>query len=259
MLRFPIRRGVFLWGCIFLLLFSSYAELQGADAKTKEEDIEMHKKKKKLDTIPFFNRAMVGINLFEPIACAFGQSYWASGILLRADFKELLLPVVEFGISKADVTNSSGTRYKSNKGTYFSFGIDMRLTGNPAVGCLYFGVRLGFASMNYDIYDAKISNNFWGENYKTNILNQKATASYIHLQIGIKAKMYKSLYMGWALRYGFILSDTPTENSQPYYIPGFGVRNSSGTLSFSYSIYFKLPLRPSRKPLPKNENTTIKK
>ena len=40
--------------------------------------------------------------------------------------------------------------------------------------------------------------------------------------VGIRAHVWKALYMGWSLRFKFKLSYSADEYGDPWYVPGFG-------------------------------------
>lgn len=87
-----------------------------------------------------------------------------------------------------------------------------------------------------------ITDGIWGGNLPPfDHTGMKGTMHWIEVCAGIRAHVWKGLYMGWALRYKFRLSATTGEYGDPSYVPGYGTYGSN-TLSVSYTITYKLPL-----------------
>lgn len=221
--------------------------------RNKEEEMALYRQKDttKVDTFALFNRAFIGVDIFEPIATALGQTYWSSGVVLQADLKGRLMPTIELGIGQSDRTMNSGEQYKSSQGAYGRIGLDFKALGNPPIGSINVGFRLGYSSFTYDIYNVKIHDPYWNESYTTNILNQNGTAIFMQLVAGARAKVGGSFYMGWSARYGFLINSTRTDYAKPFHIPGYGSTNGASQLMFSYYLLFKLPFKESAKPQPK--------
>lgn len=58
--------------------------------------------------------------------------------------------------------------------------------------------------------------------------------------VGIRAHIWKELYMGWGLRFKFRTSSSTGEYGDPWYVPGFG-KYGSNTMGVTYTITYKLP------------------
>ena len=103
---------------------------------------------------------------------------------------------------------------------------------------VYLGVRLGYSSYKYDITDITINSDYWGQTNNFSILDQKANAFYGQALAGLKVKIWKSISLGWSLRYGFKIKQKYAENSIPWFIPGYG----TGALSATFSLIYTLPI-----------------
>lgn len=107
---------------------------------------------------------------------------------------------------------------------------------------VYLGVRFGYSAFNYEITDVRINSNYWGQSNEFSILNQHASAFYGQALAGIKVKIWKWFSLGWNLRYGFKMKQTKPENSNPWFIPGYG----TGALSASFSLIYTLPINTKK-------------
>ena len=101
--------------------------------------------------------------------------------------------------------------------------------------------------------NGEIKNDHWQKNPVIDIPNQHSHAMWGELVLSIKVKLYRNISAGWALKYHFLFNCKDNVNSQPWYIPGFGTRNSK--LSGGLSIFYTLPLGSrNHKPSPATEH-----
>lgn len=193
-------------------------------------------------TYPLLNGLMVGVNLFDPIANAFGQSYGGYDISLELNLYNRFFPIWEVGVGRAKNTpEEMNFTYIGNTALFNRIGMNYNFKyKSESPNFFYIGVRYGFSMFSYDIKDITLDAPYWGEQSNENILNQKSNAHWIEGLGGIRVKVYKDLYMGWSVRYKWMLSSKKNFNSEPWFIPGYG---TSGTpFSITYSIYYNIPL-----------------
>ncbi len=203
--------------------------------------------KKKIFEFPLLNAVSIGVNVWDPIMVAIGQKY--GGIDLWADLSlhNTFFPIVEVGIGLANDKPENGNfRYKCQPSFYGKIGMNYNFfrKSNPDYQ-LYAGVRGGFSSFSYDITDITINSSYWQETNSFDILNQKTTAIYGEVVLGLKVKIWKAFSMGWSFRYHHLFKCEDTQNSSAWYIPGFGTRNSK--LSATFSLVYTIPLAKTEK------------
>lgn len=68
----------------------------------------------------------------------------------------------------------------------------------------------------------------------------KGSMQWAEFCVGIRAHVWKDLYMGWALRFKFRMSSSVAEHGDPWYVPGYGKYNGN-TTGVTYTITYKLP------------------
>ena len=68
----------------------------------------------------------------------------------------------------------------------------------------------------------------------------KSSMKWFEFCVGIRAHIWKQLYMGWGLRFKFRTSSSTGEYGDPWYVPGFG-KYGSNTMGVTYTITYKLP------------------
>ncbi len=229
---------------------NQYNNQQGG-AFDNEDDEERYRKRDtiRIDSIPVFNRALVGVDLFEPFATLFGQSFFSTGISFSVDMKDKFIPTLEFGIASSDRKTNNGVQVKSTQGYYGRVGLDVKMLGNTDIGFLSVGFRYGVSSTTYDINNFHVSNGYWGEEITDRSLKGlKASAGWLELVAGARARVAGKVVMGWSLRYRFLLNETFGENGKPFHIPGYGPYASS-SVGIAYTIYYQMPFKSSKKPM----------
>lgn len=191
---------------------------------------------------PVLNAISIGLNVWDPIMTLTGQKY--GGIDLWADFSihNRIFPIIEVGVGMANSTPKDGNyTYKCHPSIYAKIGVNYNFFFNDTDDYQFFaGIRGGFSSFNYEINDITINSSYWGESHNFTIPDQHTTALYGEALLGIKVKIWKAFSMGWSFRYHHLFKCKDASNSSPYYIPGFGNRNSKLGASFSLIYTFNL-------------------
>ena len=154
-----------------------------------------------------------------------------------------------------DTWSDKGIHYKSNA-PYFRIGMDYNTLYKKQHGhMLLVGLRYGVSSFKYDvdalglddpIYGGIVGNpnlddEIWGGSLPYNHKGMKGSMQWAEFCVGIRAHVWKALYMGWSLRFKFKLSASADEYGDPWYVPGFG-KYGSNTMGVTYTITYKLPL-----------------
>ena len=80
----------------------------------------------------------------------------------------------------------------------------------------------------------------WGNSLPFNYKGMKGSMQWAEFCVGIRAHVWKDLYMGWALRFKFRMSSSVAEHGDPWYVPGYGKYNGN-TTGVTYTITYKLP------------------
>jgi hypothetical protein len=203
-----------------------------------EEDT-ITKVKKEL-AYPLYNGVVVGANIFDAIMKVAGQSYSSFDLWGSVSLHNRFFPTLELGLGFANSTPAAKNfNYKTSASPYAKIGIDYNFLYNSNPDYMAFvGVRGGFSSFSYDVKDITITSDYWDQTANLDILHQKATALYGELLAGLRVKIYQRVSLGWSIRYHFKFHVSQGSNSEPWYIPGYGGRNTSitGTFSVIYTI-----------------------
>ena len=235
------------------------------DAKTREKMLKQYALKDSVaqdslrqDSIakakvkfPILTDVTFGVDFWQPLMRLFGSKYGGFGISATLNMWNRLQPALEIGFGLADNTpEGKNFRYKSPLAIYTRLGANYNILFKKETDYqVLAGFRIGYSSYKYNIY-ATQKDGYWGTSSEFDILNQKGSAVWAEILLGLKVKIVGPLSAGWFFKYqtAFKIKDGPNGNA--WYIPGFGTRKSS--ISANLSIYYTLPLMKSR--LPKKDD-----
>lgn len=226
---------------------------------TPKRDQKKNKKEEvKPDTIPLFNGAHIGVDIFGVGSKLFGGDFLSSEVSLTANLKNKFLPTLELGYGTTDTWNETGIHYKSSA-PYFRIGADYNTMSKKKEknSYLYVGFRYAMSSFKYDVNSLPVDDPIWGEGTSDpsledgiwgggsppfNHTGMKATMHWMELVVGIKAQVYKNFSMGWSIRMKYKISATTDEYGDPWYVPGYG-KYKSNNIGVTYSLIYKLPIK----------------
>ena len=153
--------------------------------------------------------------------------------------------VANYGLSNYKLTED--TYAYENDGSYLSLGADINfMNKDPHLNVAFFGLRYATSSftdkLDYDTKAAIQSEIGWPSTRET-VSNGNAKANWYEMVSGLKIRVVKQLYMGFTLRFKFMMKVKQTENFRPYYIPGFGKNIKESNFGFNYYVSYRLPFR----------------
>lgn len=208
----------------------------------------LHAQEKKIQTEeeqpqPLFQGIYVGADVFGFMNQALGSDIMSTEASIEVHLKNRFFPVVEIGYGSIETTNDETDIYYKTSAPYFRVGLDYNVFyKKPHLpGFFTVGLRYGYSSFNYDIESPALVDPNWGHttipfSYK----GIESNASWAELVLGMKANVFNNFYMGFSIRYRSRLSVKKHENSEPYYIPGYG-KGKSSNFGITYNLVYKLP------------------
>lgn len=196
---------------------------------------------------PLLFSATVGVDIWDPLMRAFGQSYGIIGFSAELNLHNRYIPVVEIGLGNADNTpKGQNFTYHSPATPYFRIGCNYNFLYNSNPDYQFVaGIRYGWSHFSYQLRDVSIDDPYWGENRVVDFPEQHSNVSYLQVLFGLRVKIWKPISMGWNLRFRTILHETAQPSGKPWYIPGYGARG--GVISGSFSIFYTIPLTGNKK------------
>ncbi|MGN1245491.1 MAG: DUF6048 family protein [Muribaculaceae bacterium] len=191
---------------------------------------------------PMLTSAIFGVNIWDPMMRMTGQKYGGIDFSAELSLWNRFIPTVEIGMGWAnDTPEEMNYTYKCKPSVYGKIGANYNFKFNNSPDyCALLGFRAGYSTFGYEIKDVHIKNDYWQQYPVIDILDQHSHAMWGELVLSIKVKLYRNISAGWALKYHFLFNCKDNVNSRPWYIPGFGPRDSK--LGIGLSVYYTLPL-----------------
>ena len=192
---------------------------------------------------PLFQGIMVGVDVYGLLNQALGSDARSTEASIEANLLNRFFPVVEFGYGSMDMTDDETEIHFKTSAPFFRLGLNYNVFyKKPELpGCLTVGLRYGFSSFEYDVQAPNLTDPNWGHTQvPVDYTGVKSKVGWLEAVLGLRANVYKDFHLGLNVRYRSRLSMTKNENSEPYYIPGYG-RGKSTSIGITYSIIYKLP------------------
>lgn len=239
---------------VLCLLAGFPVQAQNSNRPPASNPPKEQKKEVDEEAFPLYNGVSVSVDLWGIGSKAFGSDFLSSEVAVDVNLKNRFFPIVELGYGGTDAWNDNGTHYKSNA-PYFRIGMNYNaLFKKKFKNYLFVGLRYAMSSFKYDIatlsvddpiYGGGIGNpnqvdDIWGGSLPFNHKGMKGSMQWFEFCVGIRAHIWKELYMGWGLRFKFRTSSSTGEYGDPWYVPGFG-KYGSNTMGVTYTITYKLP------------------
>lgn len=179
-------------------------------------------------------------------------SYGGPEAALRMNLWHTYFPVFEAGVGMTNHTDATtNINYKANA-PYFRVGIDKNmLRDKKDFARLYAGFRYGFSSFKYSVKSPPQTDNIWGGQYSVNQSGVSSTWGWLELGMGIDVRIVRFFHLGIGARYKVKLHTTKNENSEPWYVPGFGTADTRWALN--YNLTFDISRGSGKKKLKPGE------
>lgn len=193
----------------------------------------------KNDSVPLFNGIAVSVDLVGPMQMVFGD-YGQYEAALRINLKYRYFPIVELGIGKADHNDDATDITYNTSAPYAKIGVDFNLLKNKHdIYRLFAGARYAFTSFKYDLSHPGMTDPVWGGMAPYEGYGIKCSYQWLEIVIGVDAKMWGPVHLGWSVRYRSRLSHNDGTMGNTWYVPGFGKAGSSslgGTFNIAIDI-----------------------
>lgn len=151
--------------------------------------------------------------------------------------KNRFYPTLELGCARAEAEAGGGHHF--GQGGFVRVGVDINpFKKNLSLpSYLAVGIRIGTAVQQFSLTGVTINDPYWGG--KTEVINQVRPDVWGEVVAGVQVQIWAGLHLGWYLRYKFLFTEYDKKGAMtPYYIPGFGYRQS-GSFGANYYIGWK--------------------
>jgi len=183
----------------------------------------------------------IGVDLIGAAHTAINENRDAWEVQAEVDIYRYFI-TAEFG-SEVNQFIREDYDYRSD-GTYWRVGADINMIPREPFGSvLFFGLRYANGTFDEDL-SGTISDPVWGD-ILIDSSNENVKARWIEVVAGMKAKVWKNLYMGYILRLKASLKIKNESELQldPYRIPGYGLADQNSFFGINYYIAWQFPFR----------------
>lgn len=181
------------------------------------------KKAAEADTIPMFGGVQVSVDLVGPAMRIMGD-YGEYEAAARVNIHNRWFPVVEIGYGSAERTDIATENYYKTSAPYFRLGIDYNLLKNKgSSNHIYGGIRYAYTSYKVDIARTGLADPVWGMPTSCSVSGDGCNQSWLEAVLGIDAKVFGPLHLGWVFRYKRRLSHKDSSIGNTWYVPGYGI------------------------------------
>lgn len=179
------------------------------------------------DSIPFINGIYVSadaVGLVEYMASDHGQFEAA----VRVNIKDKVYPVFEMGYGMCDYDDDVTKIHYETKAPYARIGFDFNLLKNKRdIYKLFCGLRYGFTKFDVDLTCPSLKDPVWGTPANYGGEGIECNYHWIEAAMGIDAKIWGPLHLGWSIRYRQRISYDCGDIGECWYVPGYGKAGSS--------------------------------
>lgn len=191
-----------------------------------------------------------GVDLFKLTRSFYDKKY--RGVEFVGDYRLTRKHYIAAEIGNEKKTVDDTQLNFTTNGTYIKAGFDYNSYENwlGMENMIYVGMRYGFSSFSQTLnsYQVYNTNPYFGEpieiasNEKFNGLS----AHWLEVVAGIKAEVFKNVYVGFSVRMNRLFTNKKPDNFDNLYIPGFNrTYNGDFGVGFNYTVSYFLPLYKS--------------
>lgn len=174
------------------------------------------------DTLSLFRHVAVSGDLAGLAQLQFSD-YGQYEVTARVSLRNKYFPIVELGYGRADSEDPSTQLHYTSKAPYGRIGVDVNMMKNKNDDYrLYVGVRYGYSKFKYSVTHPGLHDPVWKSQTPYDLANIDNRYHWMEGVVGVDAKIWGPLRLGWSVRYKQRLANTNSEAGHPWYIPGFG-------------------------------------
>lgn len=179
------------------------------------------------DSIPFLKSIAINIDAIGP-SQLFLSDYGQIEAAVRLDIKDKYYPTIEIGYGKADASDEATRLHYKTSAPYGKIGVDWNLLKDKHdIYRLLGGFRYAFTSYKFDIDGPSMTDPNWGGESPYEVHDIAASYHWLEGVIGIDAKIWGPIHMGWTFRYRRRIAHKDGDYGNTWYVPGFGKQGGS--------------------------------
>ena len=161
------------------------------------------------------------------------------------ELKQDLYAVADLGYQHVKISRDN-YNYASN-GMFARIGADINLLNYDkqvdVYEMLYVGGRYGISLFSQQADNIDIPDGYWGDYSGGQIEQYNINAHWISLVGGMRAEVFRNFFMGWSVFMNLRFYQSDYKGMEPYNIPGFGTGSNRVTVTFNYSLSYRIPMQ----------------
>ena len=180
------------------------------------------------DTVPLFRGFSVMVDVVGPAQLLLSDRGQYEAALV-VNLHDQYFPALEVGYGRAnhDVDDVTKLSYKT-QAPYFRLGVDVNVMKKKHTGNRVFvGLRYGFTSYKVDVAREPFEDPVWKWNTVFDVVGERCSQHWAEGVFGISTRVAGPLRLGWTVRYRMRLSHSDGLMGNTWYVPGFGLQDSS--------------------------------
>ncbi len=187
------------------------------------------------DSVPIFRGFAVSVDLAGIGQLMLSDRGQFEGAL-RLNLHDEWFPIVEAGVGKADHDDEVTRIHYKTSAPYFKIGIDKNLLNDKhGKNRLYGGIRYAFTSYEVDIVRDNFPDPVWQWDTGYGLKDVACKFHWAEAVVGVDAQIFGPLHLGWSVRYKQRIYHSEDLNGKVWYVPGFGL-NDSSALSATFNL-----------------------
>ena len=161
------------------------------------------------------------------------------------EMKQDIYPVIDLGYQHVKI-NEENYHYSSS-GMFTRIGVDVNMLNYDkqvdVYEMMYVGGRYGFSLFNQQAENISVPDPYWGDFNDGQIEKHSLHAHWISVVGGMRAEVFQNFFMGWSVFLNIRFYQSGAEGMDPYNIPGFGKGANRATVSFNYTVSYRIPMQ----------------
>lgn len=192
------------------------------------------------DTIPLFRGFAVSFDLAGAAQMQLSDhgQYEAA---LRLNLHDQYFPIVELGMGRANHEEDvvTGLSYQTTA-PYFRIGADFNIMNKKHTGNRVFvGFRYAFTNYKVDVAHPVFQDPVWQWDSSYDVSGERCSMHWGEVLFGLDGKVWGPLHIGWSGRYRIRFSHDDGVLGKAWYVPGFGLQDSS---ALGYTFYISIDI-----------------
>ena len=224
----------------YLLSLSLLLVFAGVNAQKADEELTKEEKKLANKGNPGI---AIGLDLAPFINHLFANERFGFEASARYTVNKKWQAVAELGYENVDLNNDK-MNYTSD-GSFIRVGVDYNIFNVEEIGNndnILLGFRYGAAIQEHSCPRYTITEDYWGS-VNGSFSPSTVGSHWGEFVFGLRSEILKNFYMGWSVRFRTVFSVAKDNALEPYSIPGYGRRDRSTNMGFTYTLEYQLPFK----------------